>query len=60
MSKLREFRIKSNLTMREVALQLEISESSVCLHESGDRQPSIRVIKKYAKIYKCNISDLID
>lgn len=60
MIKLREFRIKNNLTLREVSSQLGIRESAICMHEKGHRLPSINLLVKYAQIYKCSVQDLID
>ncbi len=59
MKKLKEYRLDFGYTLKEVAKMLDITESSVCLHENGDRTPDIKTIKKYAEIYKCTVDDLI-
>ncbi len=58
-------RINSNLTRKQVAELINVSESLIGLYESGSRQPSLSSLIKLASIYKvstdyllgCEISD---
>ena len=59
MAKLKELRIRNSLTQKQIATRLCVSESTVCLYESGKRRPNIEILKKYADIYNCTIDELI-
>lgn len=60
MTKIKEYRLKNNLTLRDVSKNLGVSESAVSLLENKFRQPKIEYLKKLAKLYNCKIDDLID
>lgn len=47
---LKEIRAEKGLTMREVAKQCGIDESTYCLIEHGKRNPSVKTAKKIAKV----------
>lgn len=58
-------RINSNLSRKQVAELINVSESLIGLYENGSRQPSLSSLVKLASIYKvstdyllgCEISD---
>lgn len=50
---LKKFRENSKLTLEEVGKLLDISPSTVSLHENNGRKPSHEMIMKYSKLYKC-------
>lgn len=60
MTRIKEYRLKNNLTLRDVSKWLGISESAVSLFENNFRQPKIEYLKKLSKLYNCKIDDLID
>ena len=57
--RLKEFREKKNLTMKQVALKLGVTESCYCLWENGYRKPSFEVLVKLAEIYGCTVNDFV-
>lgn len=59
MDKLKIYRQKMGLTMKQVATRLDITESSVCLHENGQRTPNVEMLKKYAQLFHCSVDDLL-
>lgn len=59
MLKLKELRKEKNLTQKQVADKLCVSESTVCLYEKGQRTPSIDTLVKYTFIYDCTLEDLV-
>jgi len=58
--KLQELRIKSKLSMRKAGAEIGVTESSMCLYESGKRYPSSGVLVELAKLYKVNIDWLLE
>lgn len=57
---LREIRKENNLTIRQVELYAEVSNSYISQLENGKRGiPSPDVLKKLAKVYKVNYEDLM-
>ena len=57
--KLREIRLKNNLTMEQVAKKTKLSASYICRIEQGARTPTIKTLDKLSKAYKMNFIDLI-
>ena len=57
--KIKQYRKKKRLTMRQVAEELGITESCYCLYENGKRKPSFDVLVKLAKIYGCTVNDFV-
>lgn len=60
MTKLKEYRLKNKMTLREVANFLGVSESAVNHYESGKREPNMDKLKLLAILFNCKIDDLID
>lgn len=56
--KLKELRIKANLTQEELAKKMDISSKTIGRWENQDTAPDITKLKKICKILKCNMSDL--
>lgn len=55
--KLREIRLKNNLTMEKVAKKTKLSASYICRIEQGARNPTIKTLDKLSKVYKMNFID---
>lgn len=49
--RLRNARLNSNLTRKQVAENLNVSESLIGLYESSNRQPTIQTLMKLASLY---------
>ena len=47
-------------TQRQIAEKIGISEGMVSLMFAGKRQPSIKVAKRLAKIYKLDLNTIYD
>ncbi len=59
MIKLKDYRKAKNLTMKQVAKKLGVSESCYCLYENNKRKPSLETVKKLAKIFGCSVLDFL-
>lgn len=57
--KLKEYRVRKDLTMRQVAGKLGCTESCYCLYENGQRKPSFETLVKLAEIYGCTVNDFV-
>ena len=57
--KLKQYRERKGLTMRQVADELGVTESCYCLYENGKRKPSFEVLVKLAKIYGCTVNKFV-
>lgn len=58
-SKFRELRIKSGLTLRKVAMQVDIDVAILSKMERGERKFSKELVLKLADLYKANSEKLI-
>lgn len=52
-------RINNDLSKKQVAEIIGVSESTVGLYESGNRQPSLRSLIKLASLYKVSTDYLL-
>jgi len=52
-------RINSDLSRKQVSELVGISESTIGLYESGNRQPSLEVLIKLASLYKVTTDYLL-
>lgn len=57
-NRIKELRIRSRLTQKELGLLVGLEESSVSRHESGERPMSGDQIAKYAGIFKVQSHEL--
>ncbi|MBR4237514.1 M18 family aminopeptidase [bacterium] len=58
MEKLKQYRTKLNLTQKEVAEKLDISQQAYALYENSDRTPSDEMLEKLAAIFNITKSEL--
>jgi len=56
---LKYYRLKKNMTKKELAEACDITPMSITHYESGSRRPSMEVIEKLAEALDVNISDFI-
>ena len=54
-ARLKELRENKNLSQKELGKLVGVSHNSISLYESGDRQPSIDLIVRFAALYKGNL-----
>lgn len=59
MSRIAKFRKKAQLTQRELADQLKMSERSVAFWEQGRRHPKAKTLRKIARVLGCKFEDLL-
>lgn len=52
--RLKEMRIKSKLTQKEVADKMGLTRTAISNYENGIREVSIIIFEKLSNIYKCN------
>jgi len=57
--KLRDLRLQSKLSPKEVAKRLEVSPSVVSAYETSERTPSVEVLLALASLYKCSSDYLL-
>ena len=57
--KIKNYREKKGLTMRQVAEKTGVTESCYCLYEKGKRKPSFEFLVKLAEIYGCTVNDFV-
>lgn len=60
MFKLKQKRLANNLTLREVADYLNLTEQAVNHYEKGRRKPNFKILKALSKLYNCTIDELVD
>lgn len=58
-NRIRELRIKYNLTQAELANQVGVSKATITAYESDLRQPSYDVLIKLANTFKVSIDSLL-
>ena len=58
--RLKELRIKNNLSQKKLADAVGVAQSSINYWESGQRIPSIDACARIAEYFDVNIEDLLD
>lgn len=59
-NKLREYRDRARLTLKEVSILTGFDETTISKHESGNRKMTKEAINKYASLYKVQTYELFD
>lgn len=59
-SKLKNARVNSRLTRKQIAERIGVTASMIGLYETGERLPSLPVIIKLATQYKVSVDYLLD
>ena len=59
MSKIKEYRIKNNITQRYIAYKLGVSQQAVCKWEAGENSPNIKHLITLSALIGCPIEELI-
>lgn len=57
--RIRKYRKASGMTMKELALKLDLSEQAISQYERDKREPNILILKEISRILKINITDLL-
>lgn len=57
--RLKEMRIKTNYSQREVAQQLYVSPSIISGYETGERTPSAENLLALSRLYRCSVDYLL-
>lgn len=57
---LRKLRHDKDLTQKELALKLHVSDAAIAMWESGKRTPDIETIKELAKFFGVTVDYLVD
>ena len=60
MIRLREIRMKCGFTQKELAQKISVSTNCISMWETGDRNPSISMLKKLAEVLGCTADKLLD
>lgn len=56
---LKEARIKSGLSQKEVSENIGVAKSTYSLYESGNREPNVNMIKKIADVLNVSADTLL-
>jgi transcriptional regulator with XRE-family HTH domain len=59
-TRLRDIRIKSGLSLRELARQAEVSPSFISQIENGKSQPSVATLYSFSRLLGVSVDDLFD
>lgn len=59
-SRLKEIRLKSGLTLREMARQVNVSPSFISQIENGKSQPSVATLYAFAQLLDVSVDDLFE
>lgn len=59
MSKIEEYRIRKNLTQRELAHRIGCTQIDISRYESGTHKPNVERLQKMAKILGVSMEDLL-
>lgn len=57
---LKDLRKRNNLTQAQVAKEIGVAESTICLYEKGERTPAVEKILKLAQIYNCSVEEIVN
>lgn len=57
-SKLRDLRIDADITQKQLASILGVSEATIGMYEQGRRIPTDEIKKRYAEYFKVSIDDI--
>ncbi len=58
-TRIKEQRIEKGYTLKQVAEQLNVTIRSICRYESGEREPSIDMLRKLCDFYDVTADYLI-
>ena len=56
---IKKMRERSGITQKELATQLGVDQSTVCLWETGKTQPRAKLLTKIAEIFGCTVDELL-
>ena len=57
---IKELREKKGMTQRDLALKLNVVQTTVAMWESGNNAPRAVMLPKLAEVLGCNINDLFE
>jgi len=56
---IKKYRIKSNLTQRELAEKLEVPKNNVSRWERGEHKPNVFTVMAIARVLRCSLEELM-
>lgn len=56
---IKEMRKLKRVSQKDLAKGLNVSQPAVSMYETGDRQPDISLIPKFAEILHCSIEEIV-
>ena len=60
MKRIKELRKENKMTMKSLGAEIGVSESTVSLYESGNRQPDYATLRKIASLFGVTVDYLLD
>lgn len=58
MKTLKDLRLERNLTQRELAEEMQVTESLISMYESGQRTPSLKMAMKLSRFFEVALDDI--
>lgn len=58
MKKIRQFRLKLGYTQEKLAKEINVSQATIALWESGSVMPASKKLPEIANVLKCTVDDL--
>lgn len=57
---LKYYRLKNNMTMKELASLIHVTPMTISHYESGERHPSMDMIKELAQVLGVKVTEFLD
>lgn len=58
MQRLKELRLSADLTQREVAEKISVTQTTVAKYERDELEPSLEILKRLCSLFECSIDYL--
>ena len=58
MQRLKELRLSADLTQREVAEKISVTQTTVAKYERDELEPSLEILKRLCQLFECSIDYL--
>lgn len=59
MNRIKELRNKKDMSQKELAEYLNVSQQSISFYENGDRDPDTEALKKLSSLFRCSIDYIL-
>lgn len=49
-----------DMTQKDLSDKVGVSQAALCMYETGESTPSVKVLKKLAKALNCTVDELLE